>query len=116
MIKDISERYQVSSRHVAAIAMQESGYTLDAKHCYKIRGKIRCDFCMMQINDRTIKNFGFDKERLMMSESYCLEAGAKVLADLKHRFGKREKYFWTRYNAVSKDKRKVYQQLVERFL
>lgn len=96
--------------------MQESGYVLDAKQCYKIRGRIRCDFCMMQINDHTIKRYGFDQERLMKDLPYCVNAGVKVLSDLKKRYGKREKTYWSRYNAVNPEKRENYQQLVERFL
>ena len=106
----------VPARHVAAIAMQESGYVLDAKQCYKIHGRIRCDFCMMQINDHTIKRYGFDQDRLMKDLPYCVGAGVQVLSDLKKRYGKREKDYWSRYNAVSPDKRENYRQLVERFL
>jgi hypothetical protein len=108
--------HKVSSRLLAAIAMQESGYTQDAKQCYVLHGKIRCDFCMMQINDRTIKNFHFEKKELMESHFACIDAGATVLADLRQRYAKRDKNYWSRYNAVSPTKRAVYKRLVERFL
>jgi hypothetical protein len=71
---------------------------------------------MMQINDRTIKRFGFDQERLMTDLPYCVDAGAKVLSELKHRYGKREQDYWTRYNAVTPVKRDLYKTLVERWM
>lgn len=112
----VSRYHAVPARQVAAIAMQESGYVLDAKQCYKIRGRIRCDFCMMQINDHTIKRYGFDQDRLMKDLPYCVGAGVQVLSDLKKRYGKREKDWFSRYNATSRDKRDIYKELVERWM
>ena len=113
---DSAKRHNVSSRLLAAIAMQESGYTADAQQCYVIRGKVRCDYCLMQINDRTLKNLHISVKDLMASHWTCIEAGATVLSDLKHRYAKRDKAYWTRYNAVNPLKRATYKQLVERFL
>ncbi len=96
--------------------MQESAYTLNAKNCYRINGKIHCDFCMMQINDRTIKRYGFDQHTLMTNTAYCVEAGATVLADMRRMYGKRDKEWWTRYNANDKEMRVIYRDLVNRWM
>jgi hypothetical protein len=115
-IHNVSKKYNLKAYKIAAIAMQESSYQLDAVNCYKIRGKESCDYCMMQINDRTAENFGFDKERLVSDLNYCLEAGAQVLKDFKRMYGKKEVEWWTRYNSSKDEKRELYKTKVERWL
>lgn len=116
VIQTVSKKHNIKPYKIAAIAMQESSYQLDATNCYKVKGKERCDYCMMQINDRTAKNFGFDKERLMTDLNYCVEAGAKVLKDFKRMYGKKELEWWTRYNSSDDEKRQIYKEKVERWL
>lgn len=112
----VSKKHNIKADKIAAIAMQESTYQLDATNCYTINGKKRCDYCMMQINDRTAKNFGFDKKRLMTDIQYCVEAGALVLKDFKRMYGKKEAKWWTRYNSSNPEKREIYEDKVERWL
>lgn len=114
--EQVSKRYKLPANRLSAMAMQESGYVLDAKQCYELNSEIRCDYCMMQINDHTIQSYGFDVQKLMTDLDYCVDAGAKVLSDFKKQYGKTDKDFWTRYNAVSTERRHVYKRLVERFM
>ena len=116
VIQTVSKKHNIKAEKIAAIAMQESSYKLDAINCYKVKNKGRCDYCMMQINDRTAKNFGFDKERLMTDLNYCVEAGVKVLKDFKRMYGKKEDKWWTRYNSSNPEKREIYEDKVERWL
>lgn len=112
----VSKRYKLSPDRLSAMAMQESGYVLDAKQCYELNREIRCDFCMMQINDHTIQSYGFDVQKLMTDLDYCVDAGAQVLSDFRKQYAKTDKDWFTHYNAVSKEKRLVYKHLVERFM
>jgi membrane-bound lytic murein transglycosylase MltF len=116
VIHTVSKKYNIKAHKIAAIAMQESSYQLDAKNCYKIKGKERCDYCMMQINDRTADSFGFDKERLTTDLHYCVDAGAQVLRDFKRMYGNKELEWWTRYNSSDDEKRQLYKEKVERWL
>lgn len=116
IIQEVSKKHNLKPNKIAAIAMQESAYQLDAENCYQVNGKKRCDYCMMQINDKTAKSFGFDKERLMTDINYCVEAGALVLKDFKRMYGKKELEWWTRYNSSDDDKRATYKERVERWL
>lgn len=114
-IERISKKYRIKPAKVVAIAMQESSYTLDAKNCYMVKGKMRCDYCMMQINDKTIEAFGFDHKKLMTDVEYCVEAGVRVLNDFRRMYGQSEEDFWTRYNSSNPEKRLIYGQKVARF-
>lgn len=109
-------KFKVDPKLLSAIAMQESGYTLNVEHCYRIAGRIRCDSCMMQINDLTARSLKVSIPSLMANECTCVESGARILADLRSRYGAKEKDWFTRYNASSKSKRRVYGRLVRRFL
>ena len=113
---DAAEKYGVDAHRLAAIAMQESGYVVDAKNCYKINDKTHCDYCMMQINDQTIKRYKMDADLLMKDHGYCIEAGAAVLADFKERYSKKDKNWWSHYNSSDPELRRVYERLVNRWL
>ncbi len=78
--------------------------------------RICSDFGMSQIYYKTARRYGFEIDRLTTDLKYSIEAGAKVLGDFRKRYAKREKDWWTRYNASSRVKRDIYKQLVERFL
>ena len=111
----VSSKHGINAGKVAAIAMQESAYRLNAKACFTLNGRSSCDICMMQINDRTADAFGFDQERLLTDLDYCIEAGVLVLKDFKRMYSKREDSWWTRYNASSPEKREIYQARVARY-
>lgn len=115
VIEIVSKRHGIKAQKVAAIAMQESSYKLDEKACYEIKGKVSCDICMMQINDRTAAAFGFDEARLRTDLEYCVEAGVLVLKDFKRMYGSKEDEWWTRYNASNPEKREIYLAKVSRY-
>jgi hypothetical protein len=71
---------------------------------------------MMQLNDRTIESMGLDQNRLLKDLPYCVDSGAIVLEDLRKSYAKREKDWFSRYNAINPRKREIYKKLVERFL
>lgn len=115
VIELVSKRHGIKAQKVAAIAMQESSYKLDEKVCYEVKGKITCDICMMQINDRTAKAFGFDQDRLRTDLEYCVEAGVLVLKDFKRMYASKEEQWWTRYNTSNSEKREIYLAKVSRY-
>lgn len=116
VIQRVSNKYDIEPRLVSAIAMQESAYDLKAKQCYKLGKSISCDFCMMQINNKTVDLYGFNKDLLMSSLSYCLEAGVIVLSDFKDTYGNRDKNYWTRFNSSDPKIRETYRKLVKRWM
>ncbi len=97
-------------------------YTISVDLCkdrIKKYKKVRTtsDFGISQINYRTAFRLGLDLDRLTTDIEYSVEAGAIVLSDFKRRYGKREPNTWhSRYNASNKIKRKIYQELVARYL
>jgi len=113
IIYEKATKHNINPRRFAAILAQESMYRLDAKNC---KDGVCNDFGIAQINKKTIEAFGFDKQRLLKDLEYSIEAGVLVLADFKRMYGDKEQYWWTRYNASNPEKRKIYKQLVMRFL
>ena len=87
---------------------------LDIKR--KVKARVCTDFGMSQIYYKTAIRYGINIDRLTTDLRYSIEAGAKVLSGFKKRYSKREINWWTRYNASSKTKRKIYRELVERYL
>lgn len=101
-ISMVNIRYKIPKKIYTAILMQESRYTLDAVN------KKSDDYCMAQINIRTVKAFNFDKKRLLTDLRYCIEAGAIVLADFQKMYAHKENTWFTRYNSSNTKKRKIY--------
>jgi len=108
-IVKVSKQYDLNPNLYAAILMQESAYRLNAVN------KKSLDFGIAQINDRTIKAFRLNKRKLTSNLDYAIEAGAIVLSDFKKRHGKKETYYWTRYNTSHPGKRLIYKNKVLRF-
>lgn len=103
--------------------MQESGYSISAQNLKCgvsiSTGKQDCvavDFGIGQINHKTVKSFKFDKTKLLNDLEYSVDASAKVLADFKRMYGKKDNNYWSRYNASSAEKRQTYQNLVARHM
>jgi hypothetical protein len=118
-----SHKYKISPKILAAVLMQESSYNVGAKGKYcgvsTITGKRDCivvDYGIGQINHKTIKNFNFDQNKLLSDVKYSIEAAAIVLSDFKRMYGKREVDYWSRYNTSTPSKRKVYKNLVSRYM
>lgn len=139
VIYKTSRRHKIPTRIFVGILAQESGYKLEARGCHKglvknkivtdkpkimtiappveeyTEVKVCADFGIGQIYYRTAKGFGFDLKLLTTDLDYSINAAAIVLADFQKRYSAREIDWWTRYNARSKIKRKIYKQLVERY-
>ena len=118
-----SKRYDLDPYLLVSIAMQESGIVLNKIRMVKgyvyvdgkyVPMKIETDFCMMQIHYRNIENMGLDLKRLQTDYDYCIGVGAKILASFR-RYEKDEENWWTRYNARSHYKRKIYGGLINRY-
>jgi soluble lytic murein transglycosylase-like protein len=107
-----SMKYNIDPKLFAAILMQESTYKLAAKNCKKSRCT---DYGISQIHKSTVKNYNFDKHKLLNDLEYSIEAGFKVLSDFKEKYGNKEKDYWTRYNTSHMYKRKIYKKLVMRY-
>ena len=137
IIHNVTGKYHISPRIFTAILMQESSYQLEARGCHwgieKIdvydpnnpdtisfiaekETKVCSDFGIGQIYYKTAKSFGFKMNKLTTDLKYSVDAAAQVLSDFRKRYESREIFYWTRYNASSKDKRKVYRKLVQRYL
>jgi soluble lytic murein transglycosylase-like protein len=112
-IAKISKQYNIPAKIYTAILMQESAYKVNAVNC----SKRKChDYGISQINIKNIEYYGFDIEKLLTDTHYSIEAGAIILSYFKNRYSKKDKYWWTRYNAGNKVKRKIYRKKVSRFL
>jgi hypothetical protein len=121
----------------SAIIAQESSYRLEAKNCtkgyvtypnrpedrppkkkvlfYKFQ-TVCSDFGLSQIHYKTADRYDFDMHKLYTDLNYSVESGMIVLKDFKKRYAKKEKYWWTRYNSSTPQKRELYRKLVERYL
>lgn len=121
----VAKKYNLDKRLLISIAFQESGFNLSAVRnvsgliydstLNKFRKmKVGSDFCMMQINSHNIQKMGLSVPKLLSSASYCIEAGAKILAKYQKGFAKKEKTWWTLYNAKTPAKRDIYYNHVVR--
>tara|TARA_R100000951_G_C2653160_1_gene185154 strand:+ start:5750 stop:6340 length:591 start_codon:yes stop_codon:yes gene_type:complete len=149
IIYKMQGKYKIPARIFAAILRQESNYTLKINGCHKglilpdcqkLEGpesiRVKCemnkdeftkevkicsDFGISQIYYRTARRFGIDINKLTTDLAYSIEAGARVLADFKKRYGKKDEYWWLRYNCgtrstTNRDTCQIYKKLVERYL
>lgn len=92
MIVQKSLKHKVSSKLLAAILMQESRYNVAAVNHKTL------DFGMAQINIHNIRTMKLDKQKLLTSMEYSVEAGAKILGTYV-RYQKKEPLTWScRYN------------------
>ena len=123
IIYKVSRKHRIPANIYTAILMQESSYKKGARGCHSGLDKetgeevtICADFGISMINYKTAKLYNFDLQKIMNDLEYGIEAGAIVLSGFKKRYSRREKDYWTRYNANNKTKRLIYKKLVERFL
>lgn len=127
-IYKFSKKYGISSRVYTAILAQESMYKLNAKNCtkglhkdYMIPVEACSDFGISQIHYNNIPRFKFNVGKLLNNLEYSIEAGFKVLHDIKKRVDISDKDWYTRYNCGLKGttKRETcqrYKKLVEKYL
>lgn len=78
--------------------------------------KVCTDFGLSQIFYKTARRYNLNILKLTTDLQYSVEAGAIVLAGFKKRYSKREKLWFTRYNSSNKIKRKIYYELIKRYL
>lgn len=118
-----SHEYGINPHLLSAILMQESSYRLNAVNCTngldpktRTPGKVCTDFGIGQIYYTTAQAYGMDESRLTSDLAYSVKMSAKVLSDFKKRYNKKEKDYWTRYNASKPSLRLLYKERVERWL
>ena len=123
----ISKKYKLDANLLISIAFQESSFKLNTVR--KILGliydddtetfkemRLGSDFCMMQINTKNIRKMKLNVKKLLNNSAYCIEAGAKILASYKVLHSKKDKTWWTFYNAILESKRDIYCHHVSRHL
>jgi hypothetical protein len=103
-------KYGIPKKIYAAILMQESSYKLSAINTAS------SDYGISQINKRTAKAFGFNKDRLITDLEYSIEAGAIVLADFQRMYAKKDPLWFTRYNHNKPSLRKKYLKSISRWM
>lgn len=74
LIDEAANKYKVPANVLAAIAMQESSYRLNAINSRSD------DYGMFQINMFNIKAYGFNKNRLLTDLAYSVDCGAFIFA------------------------------------
>lgn len=123
----VAKKYKLSPRLLVSIAFQESSFKADAirkvtglvfdeaENEYK-KVRVGSDFCMMQIHISNIHKMDLKVDKLLKNPSYCIEAGAKILSKYKDLYSKKEKNWWTNYNAKSRAKQEIYFHKVSRHL
>lgn len=123
----IAKKYQLDHNLLISIAFQESAFNLNTVR--KITGlfyneekdeftemMMGADFCMMQINTKNIRKMKLNAKKLLINPAYCIEAGAKILATYKILHAKKDRKWWTYYNAIHISKREIYFLHVSRHL
>jgi len=119
-------KHDIPCNIFAGILMQESRYKVNAKRCSRKKKLIginnryywgkRCyDFGIGQIWSKTAKHYKFNINKLLTDLDYSVMASAIVLSDFKKWYGKKEKHWYTRYNASNKKKRQIYYKHIKRF-
>lgn len=103
-IDRVTEKYNLNPTLFTAIIFQESSFRLNAQG-----GN---DFGLGQINFKTGEHYCPQIDRLLVDMHYNLDCSAKILADFKKWYGKKEKNWWTRYNSSSKVFRERYEKRV----
>jgi len=107
IIDKISIRYELNSKKLVAIFMQESSLRLNIKSTTK-------DYSIGQIHVSNIKRLGFDKKLLLTDLEYSIEATAIILSELKSTYNEND--YWTRYHSFRPSNREIYKRLVSRYM
>lgn len=110
-IERYAKVYKADPHRAAAIAMQESTYRSIAT----IRYGNYFDVGIFQINIRTIKEYGFDKKKLVEDIDYAVESYFKVVTDKKKACKYLKEDAWSCYHSKTKHLRTKYKSLVNRF-
>lgn len=109
VIHEVSTEYGLDKRVYTAILAQESMFKQKATSCKSGMDnlgnvvKVCFDFGISQIHFRTILRYGLDKDKILRDLEYAIDAGGKVLYDMKRQYSRREpNRWWTRFNCGTK--------------
>lgn len=83
---------------------------------YMIESEVCTDFGIGQIHYSNLFPFSFNVEKLTTDLEYSVEAAFIILSDIKKRYFRDEYYWWSRYNASTPSKRKIYRKGVQRWM
>ncbi len=108
IIKESKEN-NIDPKIISAIFMQESSYKLS------VINKKSQDYSIGQINIKNIDYYNLDKERLLIDLSYSVKSTLLILKNLKIKYAKKEKKYWSRYHSFKPSYRKKYEKLIEKY-
>lgn len=111
-----SRHYGLDWKILASIIAQESSFRKDPQNC--LNSKAKCpDLGLAQINYRTWKKeLCLDRTRLLIDISYNIETMAQILSQLKSKYGKKEKNWFTRYHSFTTAHRTKYANFLHNHL
>lgn len=110
IIFQASLAYGLNPHLLHAILWQESRLKVEAVNAGGDTG-------IGQISPAMIKHYGFNPVALRTDVRYSIYASARVLADVKKRWGKKEpKIWWSRYHSSNLVLRWKYHQAVKRWM
>jgi hypothetical protein len=121
LIYRTARRYELDPITLATIVRQESNFRADISHCYNVyrRGTCAhtCDLGLAQINSVWVEKWGLNPCRLIHDDGYNLQVAARILKNLKNRYGMKEPLTWfSRYNSSVDKYRQDYQERLNGFL
>jgi soluble lytic murein transglycosylase-like protein len=116
-----ARRYGLPPEVIVAIIRQESHFQAGAKNCYVVSRRranwVTCDLGLSQVNLQWVSRWGLNPCRLQWDDDYNLDVGARILRDLRRRYGQAEPLtWWTRYNSPVDYHRARYGQAVRQWL
>lgn len=112
-VQKATSTHKICPRIYLAILMQESAFNMKAVGC-ATRGCV--DFGISQINIATIAHYSLQQTRLMTDLDYAVVAGARILSDIKIKYSKSDKTWWSRYNSYKPTHRRKYEMKVQRWI
>lgn len=100
---------------LAAIVQVESGGRRGRVRCVPARrgspSPVTCDYGLAQVNDLWVARWRLDPARLRSDDSYTLAVAARILSDLRRRYGG-EPSWWGRYHSATPKLRARYEARV----
>ena len=103
-----TSKFHINPKILSAILAQESMYNNKAKNTTN-------DYSIGQINIVSIKQYKFDRSKMMLDVDYAISCSAKILNDIKLKHGL-EHNWWSRYHSKTRNKRIIYEKLVKKYL
>lgn len=121
LIYRMARKYELDPITLATIVRQESNFRSDAKNCYVVyrHGTCvhTCDLGLAQINSVWVEKWNLNPCLLTHDDGYNLQVAARILKNLKNRYGMTEPLTWfSRYNSSVDKYRQDYQARLNTFL